>query len=90
MKLSSVNTNSERKTFSGHAAVHARFRPTYPARLFVDLTALCPRREVAYDVGAGNGQVRSWSAFQAAQEELGRDPIPDAVYCELRAAWGAG
>jgi SAM-dependent methyltransferase len=42
--------------FSQKAADYARFRPTYPPELFAWLAALAPARELAVDVGAGNGQ----------------------------------
>jgi len=42
--------------FSKHATDYARFRPRYPAALFVWLASLAPEHELAVDVGAGNGQ----------------------------------
>lgn len=42
--------------FSRHANDYARFRPSYPADLFAWLAAVAPGRELALDVGAGNGQ----------------------------------
>lgn len=42
--------------FSGHAQDYARYRPTYPRELFARVAALASRREVAVDIGAGNGQ----------------------------------
>lgn len=42
--------------FSGHAADYAAHRPTYPDALFDHLASLAPRRRVAWDCGAGNGQ----------------------------------
>jgi SAM-dependent methyltransferase len=49
--------------FSKHADDYARFRPRYPADLFAWLARIAPGRELALDVGAGNGQ---------AAAELGR------------------
>lgn len=43
--------------FSGHAATYATYRPKYPAALYDWLAELAPRREQAWDVGTGNGQV---------------------------------
>lgn len=43
--------------FSGHAADYARYRPRYPAALFVYLASLCEDHELAWDCGTGNGQV---------------------------------
>lgn len=42
--------------FSGHAAAYAAARPAYPDALFDWLAAQCPRRELAWDAGCGNGQ----------------------------------
>jgi SAM-dependent methyltransferase len=42
--------------FSGHAALYAAARPTYPERLIADLAALAPGHGQAWDVGTGNGQ----------------------------------
>lgn len=42
--------------FSGHAADYAQARPRYPQALFAWLAAQCPRRELAWDAGCGNGQ----------------------------------
>ena len=43
--------------FSAGAAEYARFRPTYPTALYDWLAAIAARRELAVDVGTGNGQV---------------------------------
>lgn len=43
--------------FSGHAEAYARHRPRYPDALFAWLASLVPGRELAWDVGTGNGQV---------------------------------
>ncbi len=42
--------------FSTQATDYARFRPTYPAALYGFLAAQAPARELAWDVGTGNGQ----------------------------------
>lgn len=42
--------------FSGQAAAYARHRPAYPPSLFEMLAEACPRRELAWDAGTGNGQ----------------------------------
>lgn len=42
--------------FSGHAAVYASFRPTYPTALFDFVTSLTPGRKLAWDCATGNGQ----------------------------------
>ena len=42
--------------FSKHATDYARFRPNYPPELFAWLASIAPGRELAVDVGAGNGQ----------------------------------
>lgn len=42
--------------FSSVAQQYAQSRPTYPDSLFAWLASCCPVRELAWDVGAGNGQ----------------------------------
>ncbi|KFN43950.1 class I SAM-dependent methyltransferase [Arenimonas oryziterrae] len=42
--------------FSGHAAVYAQARPTYPAALFDWLAAQCTGQGLVWDAGCGNGQ----------------------------------
>ena len=42
--------------FSQHATDYAQFRPHYPPDLFAWLASIAPGRELAVDVGAGNGQ----------------------------------
>lgn len=42
--------------FSQQSTDYARFRPTYPAKLFQYLASLVDERRLAWDVGTGNGQ----------------------------------
>lgn len=42
--------------FSRQADTYRRYRPLYPAPFLDWVTALAPRRELAWDVGTGNGQ----------------------------------
>jgi SAM-dependent methyltransferase len=42
--------------FSPQAADYARFRPVYPPELFAWLATLPPAKQLAVDVGTGNGQ----------------------------------
>lgn len=42
--------------FSRVAGHYAAARPTYPSELFAWLASVCPRRQLAVDVGAGTGQ----------------------------------
>lgn len=42
--------------FSRQAGDYARFRPTYPAKLFQHLASLVDRHDLAWDAGTGNGQ----------------------------------
>lgn len=42
--------------FSSGGAAYARFRPSYPAALFAWLAEVSPGRQLAIDVGTGNGQ----------------------------------
>jgi SAM-dependent methyltransferase len=45
-----------RDLFSRATAEYAAYRPRYPARLFAELAARAPRRELAWDCATGNGQ----------------------------------
>ena len=42
--------------FTAVAKQYVRSRPTYPSELFDWLARACPGRDLAWDVGAGNGQ----------------------------------
>ena len=42
--------------FSKQAADYAKFRPTYPQKLFEYLGRVAPSRQLAWDCGTGNGQ----------------------------------
>lgn len=42
--------------FSERAEAYAAHRPSYPASLFAFLVAQCPRHDLAWDCGTGNGQ----------------------------------
>jgi SAM-dependent methyltransferase len=50
--------------FSQQAASYARFRPTFPPELYDWVAGVAPQRELAVDLGTGNGQ--------AARELAGR------------------
>jgi len=52
--------------FSQLAARYAAYRPHYPAALVVALAERCARREVAWDVGCGSGQLSVALAAQFA------------------------
>jgi SAM-dependent methyltransferase len=42
--------------FSKQAREYARYRPQYPAELFVYLASISPRRQFVWDCGTGSGQ----------------------------------
>jgi SAM-dependent methyltransferase len=42
--------------FSNHSSDYAKYRPGYPRALFDWLKTLTPTRDLAWDVGTGNGQ----------------------------------
>jgi len=50
-------TTTFKDHFSGHAADYRSFRPLYPAALFELLENASPARNLAWDVGCGNGQL---------------------------------
>lgn len=53
--------------FSGHAKLYARARPIYPESLIAELAALAPGKDLAWDVGTGNGQAAHLLARHFAQ-----------------------
>ena len=61
--------------FGPVAADYAAFRPTYPPALFEHLAEVAPRREIAWDCGAGSGQatldLANWFRFVVATELSG-------------------
>jgi len=59
--------------FSGHSATYAQARPMYPPALFEWLAAQCPRRELAWDAGCGNGQASAGLALYF-REVFATDP----------------
>jgi SAM-dependent methyltransferase len=67
--------------FSGHAAVYASFRPTYPAALFDFVTSLTPGRSLAWDCATGNGQ-----AAVGLAESFARVIATDASAAQLEHA----
>lgn len=64
--------------FSGHAAVYAAHRPTYPAELFERLAALAPARGLAWDAGTGNGQAARALAAHF-QRVVATDASPEQI-----------
>lgn len=67
--------------FSGHAAIYARHRPTYPDALFDWIADQCRRREHALDCATGNGQ-----AARALARRFGRVTATDASAEQIAAA----
>ena len=64
--------------FSALAARYATYRPRYPDALVTALVERCPRRDVAWDIGCGNGQL---SVALAAH--FGRVIATDAAQAQL-------
>ena len=42
--------------FSKQAVDYAKFRPSYPQKLFAYLGSIAPNRQLAWDCGTGSGQ----------------------------------
>lgn len=64
--------------FSGHAALYAAARPTYPERVITDLAALAPGRAQAWDAGTGNGQAAR-SLAQNFEAVFATDPSAQQI-----------
>lgn len=80
---------SERDYYGGHASDYAKYRPTYPEKLFAQLLALVPDRTLAWDCGTGNGQVavrlaqefhRVWGTDLSQRQLDEATPHPNVVY----------
>lgn len=69
---------SERNWFDAGGAAYAQFRPSYPAELVDYLVGLAPSRDLAADVGCGNGQltVQLAASFDTV---LGMDPSAEQL-----------
>src|SRR5258708_26057814 len=67
--------------FSHKAPDYARYRASHPAALFEFLAVLVPRRELAWDVGTGNGQ----AAVELANY-FGRVVASDASAAQIESA----
>ena len=67
--------DASRGHFGPVAADYAAFRPTYPPALFEYLAEVAPRRDTAWDCGAGSGQatldLANWFRFVVATELSG-------------------
>jgi len=68
--------------FSELADEYARHRPEYPPRLFAHLASLCPRTDLAWDCGTGNGQ-----AARGLAEHFHRVIATDASAEQIRRAF---
>lgn len=51
-----ASTPAFKDHFTAHSAAYQRYRPEYPPALFDWLAAMSPGRNLAIDVGTGNGQ----------------------------------
>lgn len=51
-----MSTAEFKDHFSDRASLYARYRPTYPDRLFALLAEAAPSRSLAWDCATGNGQ----------------------------------
>lgn len=64
--------------FSGHAADYARFRPSYPPELFAWLAEVSPGRDLAVDLGTGNGQA-AVSLAEHFERVIGIEPSAEQL-----------
>ncbi|MEP6938843.1 MAG: class I SAM-dependent methyltransferase [Rudaea sp.] len=64
--------------FSGHAQAYRDARPTYPTALYAWLAQESPDRQLAWDVGCGNGQASVALAAHFARV-IGTDPSANQI-----------
>jgi SAM-dependent methyltransferase len=84
--------------FSAVAATYARYRPTYPARLFDWIASAAPARHAAWDCGAGSGQATlalaerfaSVVGTDASAEQLSHAPLHPRITWRLAPAEASG
>jgi SAM-dependent methyltransferase len=84
--------------FSTIAARYAAYRPLYPERLADVLAELSPRRELAWDVGCGNGQLslplagrfERVIATDVAQQQLDAAPTNPRIEYRVATAEASG
>lgn len=67
--------------FTKQAATYSKFRPTYPDTLFDFLAKESPGRELAWDVGTGNGQ-----AARALAKRYSKVIATDVAEAQIREA----
>ncbi len=73
--------------FSGHAQAYLAYRPSYPDQLFSWLAEIAPDRELAIDVGCGNGQASlslarhfgAVVAFDPSAQQIEHVPVVENV-----------
>jgi SAM-dependent methyltransferase len=71
-------TPRARNWFDQGASAYARFRPDYPPELAEFLAAAAPDRQLAVDVGCGNGQLTRLLA-PCFERVVGIDPSADQI-----------
>jgi SAM-dependent methyltransferase len=74
----SSDSRSARNWFDEGGRAYARFRPEYPSQLAAFLASVAPDKQLAVDVGCGNGQLTQLLAphFRAV---IGLDPSADQI-----------
>lgn len=72
------DTSEPRNWFDQGGASYARFRPEYPPELASFLASIAPGRQLAVDVGCGNGQLTRLLA-PCFEQVVGLDPSADQI-----------
>ena len=83
--------------FSSVSTAYAAFRPHYPREVFAFVASIAPRRERAWDCGAGSGQATidlasrfdEVIATDVSEAQLGRAPARARIHRVVAAAEGA-
>jgi hypothetical protein len=67
--------------FLKQAKQYVATRPVYPPELFDFIASKTPRRDMAWDVGTGNGQAAASVSRSSSRSPLGPSPLPTHRLC---------
>lgn len=86
--------NKVKDNFSAQPGMYARYRPVYPPELFAFLMSLVKNKELAWDVGTGNGQVavqlsrhfKKVLATDISPQQISKAPVRENIIYKVERA----